>query len=147
MDIYVILLNLQLLSPTCCPTPSNLVFEGENVYISLSLLKEADGEFIEITVQDNGVGIPKDELNRIFERFYQVQRSQSVARIGSGVGLALVKELVHLMHGEVYALSTLGKGIAIQSPAAVFHNAPMTEPTLHPDGRITMPKVCQYLKN
>jgi DNA-binding response OmpR family regulator len=93
------------------------------------------------------VGIPKEELNRIFERFYQVQSSQSVARIGSGVGLALVKELVHLMHGEVYALSTLGKGSQFKVRLPVTHNAPMTEPTLHPDGRITMPRSQEIPEN
>jgi signal transduction histidine kinase/DNA-binding response OmpR family regulator len=122
-------------------------FEGENVYISLSYHAEAEKEFIEITVQDNGVGIPKEELNRIFERFYQVQSSQSVARIGSGVGLALVKELVNLLHGEITAMSTLGKGSQFKVRLPVLHNAPMMEPTLHPDGRITIPRSQEIPEN
>ncbi len=111
-------------------------FEGENIYISLSLHHEADREYIEITVQDNGVGIPKDELSRIFERFYQVQSSPSVARIGSGIGLALVKELVQLLNGDITAVSTVGKGSQFQVRLPVYRTAPLIEPTLYADGRI-----------
>lgn len=112
--------------------------DGENVYLSLSHHTERGKEEIEISVQDHGVGIPKEELNRIFERFYQVQSTQSAARIGTGVGLALVKELVDLLHGEITALSAPGKGSQFKVRLPVTRNAPMLEPTLHSDGRISL---------
>jgi len=113
--------------------------EGDNVYVSLSYHTERGNEEIEISVQDHGVGIPKEELNRIFERFYQVQSTQSSSRIGSGVGLALVKELVDLLKGEITALSTIGKGSQFKVRLPITRNAAMLEPTLHEDGRISMP--------
>lgn len=67
-----------------------------------------DENHIIINVSDNGVGIPQDELNQVFERFFRATTSQGVS--GSGVGLSLVKELVHLHKGFVRVESTIGKG-------------------------------------
>ncbi len=64
----------------------------------------------EIRVTDTGVGIPAEELPRVFDRFYQVDSSQTRHYEGSGIGLALVKELVELHHGTVDVKSELGKG-------------------------------------
>jgi signal transduction histidine kinase/DNA-binding response OmpR family regulator len=113
--------------------------DGENIYLSLSYHPERDKEEVEIIVQDHGVGIPKEELSHIFERFYQVQSTQSLSRIGSGVGLALVRELVSLLHGEISVVSTLGKGSQFKVRLPVTRKAPMLDPILHEDGRISMP--------
>ncbi|MBL7851766.1 MAG: response regulator, partial [Cyclobacteriaceae bacterium] len=61
-----------------------------------------------IAVSDMGIGIPQDQQSKIFERFYQV--SESHKEVGTGVGLALVKELVNLMGGAITVESELGKG-------------------------------------
>jgi two-component system phosphate regulon sensor histidine kinase PhoR len=61
-------------------------------------------------VEDQGPGIPKGEQDRIFQRFYQVDRSRSKARPGSGLGLAIVKHLVQLHGGEVTVRSEPGAG-------------------------------------
>lgn len=65
---------------------------------------------ISIKVEDTGVGIPEDKLEKIFERFEQVD--SSVARVygGTGLGLAVTKKLVELMHGNIRVESKLGKG-------------------------------------
>lgn len=75
---------------------------------NISLTGSVDENHIIITVSDNGVGIPQDELNQIFERFFRATTSVGVS--GTGVGLSLVKELVHLHKGFVKVESTLGKG-------------------------------------
>ena len=61
-------------------------------------------------IKDNGIGIPKDALPRIFDRFYRVDKTRDRKRGGNGIGLSLVKFLVELFDGAITAKSTLGKG-------------------------------------
>jgi two-component system phosphate regulon sensor histidine kinase PhoR len=63
-----------------------------------------------ILVQDNGDGIPSQHLERLFERFYRVDRARSRDMGGTGLGLAIVKHLALLHHGEVTVTSELSKG-------------------------------------
>jgi PAS domain S-box-containing protein/diguanylate cyclase (GGDEF)-like protein len=71
---------------------------------------ELDGHFIEVSVADDGMGIPSDELEKIFERFYQVDASLSKEVKGTGLGLSIVKGLVEAHGGKVWAESEVGKG-------------------------------------
>ncbi|KAA3659108.1 MAG: hybrid sensor histidine kinase/response regulator [Calditrichaeota bacterium] len=68
------------------------------------LLKKAD-RYIEICVQDNGIGIPRDKVSHVFERFYRVEESGEERYDGSGIGLAFVSELVKLYGGEIAVFS------------------------------------------
>ena len=69
-----------------------------------------DGDRLKITVRDNGIGIPKDKLNIIFDRFTQVDKSFTRSTEGSGIGLYLVKALVEMHNGKVSVESVYGKG-------------------------------------
>ncbi|MGP1387743.1 MAG: ATP-binding protein [Thainema sp.] len=63
-----------------------------------------------LTIRDTGIGIPPDELPHIFERFYQSKSNQGRSYEGSGIGLALVQELVKLQSGTVEVMSEVGQG-------------------------------------
>ncbi len=88
---------------------SNAVkFTPENGRITVYL--DEQPESIILTVEDTGIGIPADMLDSIFDRFSQVDGSLSRAHEGTGIGLSLVRELVHLHAGKVTVQSEMGKG-------------------------------------
>ena len=71
---------------------------------------EARGEEVWVAVSDNGVGIPADQYERIFKRFYQVEDPLDRRHEGMGLGLAIVKELIELHQGRVWVESEEGAG-------------------------------------
>ena len=71
---------------------------------------EPERDHVRIEVRDDGIGIPKEDLPRIFERFYRVEKARSRDLGGTGLGLAIVKHLVQSMGGEIYVESELGLG-------------------------------------
>jgi signal transduction histidine kinase/CheY-like chemotaxis protein len=71
---------------------------------------QSDRRFIEITIRDNGIGMPSDYRKHLFERFYRVDRQDSIIRRGTGIGLALTKELVELLSGSIKVESEENKG-------------------------------------
>ena len=75
---------------------------GVTVHLSTS------GEWIRLTVRDTGTGIAADDLPRVFERFHRVRGARSRSHEGTGIGLALVKDLVELHRGRIEATSELG---------------------------------------
>ncbi|SET86607.1 ATP-binding protein [Geodermatophilus poikilotrophus] len=76
----------------------------------IDVVLRADGDDLVLRVSDTGVGIPADELPRLFERFHRGVGTAARSREGSGLGLALVRELVALHGGEVRASSEPGAG-------------------------------------
>ncbi len=76
----------------------------------ISLVVKDDKENIRIIVEDEGIGIPKDKLEHIFDRFKQVDGSTTRKYGGTGLGLAICKELAMLLKGDVYVSSELDKG-------------------------------------
>jgi two-component system sensor histidine kinase SenX3 len=72
--------------------------------------RRAGGEAVEISVADQGIGIPERDLERIFERFYRVDAARSRATGGTGLGLAIVKHVTSAHGGKVTVVSTEGAG-------------------------------------
>ena len=68
------------------------------------------GEYMEIKVQDTGVGIPSEELPKIFDKFYRVKSPKTRQVIGTGLGLAIVKGVVEAHHGTIDVESIEDKG-------------------------------------
>lgn len=77
-----------------------------------------------INVKDTGIGIPEDETERIFERFYRVDKSHSKTVGGTGLGLSIVKHAAIAHNAKITVNSTLGKGtqISLQFPPAQKEN-------------------------
>jgi PAS domain S-box-containing protein len=101
--------------------------------IRVSLRAMADGHAAELVVQDSGIGIPAAELPRLFERFHRVEGARGRSHEGTGIGLALVQELVRLHGGDISAESELGRGTAF----AV--RVPLGQPNLPTDQAGTAP--------
>ena len=84
--------------------------EGGYVKVSLS----TTGEQVCFSVEDNGIGIAKEEQERIFERFYRVDKSHSRKTGGTGLGLSIVKHGAALHHAQIVLNSEPDKGTKIQ---------------------------------
>lgn len=92
---------------------SNAVkYSGEGTDISINL-KEAESTF-EIVIKDGGTGISENDLERVFERFYRVDKARSRANGGTGLGLSIAKEIVEAHHGQIEIQSALGKGTTVR---------------------------------
>lgn len=70
----------------------------------------ADGELVRVTVTDTGLGIPEDECQRIFDKFYQVGFTPVGVREGTGLGLTICRQLVEMQGGKIWAESEVGRG-------------------------------------
>lgn len=104
-------------------------FTGEQGTITVSLKTAVRrSDFLELSVSDTGIGIPKEKLSHVFHRFYQADDSDERHYEGSGVGLSLLKELVDLLHGEVTVESEPGKGTTFYCYLP-FNNQIFTEKT------------------
>ncbi|MBE5878550.1 MAG: two-component sensor histidine kinase [Lachnospiraceae bacterium] len=73
-----------------------------------------EGDKVVLTVKDTGIGIPKEHCNRIFERFYRVDKSRSKQTGGTGLGLAIVKHVVEQIGATISLQSEVGQGTEIQ---------------------------------
>jgi len=87
--------------------------EGGRVKVEAEIVNSDDDhedERVRISVSDTGIGIPKKDLPRIFERFYRVDKARSRSSGGTGLGLSIVKHLVDLHHGTIMVESRVGEG-------------------------------------
>ena len=104
-------------------------FTPDTGHISIVLSKstQQEGEMMVLRVSDTGVGIAKDQLENIFDRFYQVDSSITRTSSGTGIGLALTRELVRLMGGEIRVKSTLYQGTEFTVELPITNEAEMMD--------------------
>ena len=87
-----------------------ITYSSENTFITVNIGK--DKKYGYFTIKDQGIGIKEEEVERIFERFYRVDRARSRNSGGTGLGLAIVKHIVEAHHGLIKVESEVGKGTA-----------------------------------
>jgi DNA-binding NtrC family response regulator/signal transduction histidine kinase len=93
-------------------------FEG-----SVTVTLQSTNQAVELQVCDTGVGIPEEQLERVFERFHRIEGTHARTYEGTGIGLAFVQELVRLHGGDVRVDSTLGQGstFTVRIPRGTAH--------------------------
>src|ERR1700724_1084109 len=84
-------------------------FEGGEVIVKLRE-DSKNSEFLQVSVIDTGCGIPKDQIDNLFHRFYQIKKGDATPEKGVGLGLYLCREMVCLHGGKIWVESSLGKG-------------------------------------
>ncbi|MEY9092515.1 two-component system histidine kinase PnpS [Paenibacillus sp. RC84] len=102
----------------------NYTPEGGRVSVAAELAgsgTEGEDERIRISIKDTGIGIPKKDLPRIFERFYRVDKARSRSSGGTGLGLSIVKHLVEMHHGTIRVESEVGYGTEFIIELPVIH--------------------------
>ena len=87
-----------------------LKYSKENVPPFVRLTTQSNGKKFSMKIEDNGIGMNRDTLKRIFERFYRAHTGNIHNVKGFGLGLSYVKTMIEAHHGEIKAESTLGKG-------------------------------------
>ncbi|MBC2177696.1 cell wall metabolism sensor histidine kinase WalK [Listeria booriae] len=87
-----------------------IVYTPQNGEVSVGVTENTANETVTITVTDNGIGIPVKDIDRIFERFYRVDRARSRHSGGTGLGLSIVKHIVESCGGQINVESIEGEG-------------------------------------
>lgn len=97
--------------------------EKGEISISLGTCEIEENQFCEIVISDNGIGMKEDELERIFERYYQIRNSYNNSNVSTGIGLHLTRSLVELHHGNIKAEKkpTGGTRFIIHIPLGLAH--------------------------
>lgn len=117
---------------------SNAITHTDAGHIAVSVRPHERG--IRVEVSDTGIGIPAEDLGRIFDRFVQSEASISRQSGGTGLGLAISRELVGLMGGEIWAESELGAGsrfsFTLRAEACAAPDGRQPEPSATPNGTL-----------
>lgn len=89
-------------------TDNAIKYTPQGGVVKLKLKNE--GDFCRIEISDNGIGIPEEDVDRIFDRFYRVDKARSRESGGTGLGLSIVKDMVELHEGKILLDSKVGEG-------------------------------------
>lgn len=103
-----------------------LTFTNENGEVTIR--GEQHPEYVKVTVQDNGIGIPASDLNRVFDRFYQVESHLTRKHGGMGLGLSVAKVMVEMHGGRIWAESKEGEGSIFSFLLPVRKTQPLPQP-------------------
>lgn len=108
-DLYQIAFNL---------VENGIKYNTPGGSLAICLRQEEDDAILEVS--DTGVGIPQEAIDQIFERFYRVDKARSRRSGSSGLGLAIVRDMVERNHGTIHVRSTLGQGSTFTVSFPIF---------------------------
>jgi signal transduction histidine kinase/DNA-binding response OmpR family regulator len=97
--------------------------EGGHIYVRAARIDDASEALFQVRIRDTGTGIPEDKLDRIFDRFYQVEQTLGADAAGTGIGLSITKELVKLLGGNIHVAGAVGGGTEFVVDLPVNHDA------------------------
>jgi two-component system sensor histidine kinase VicK len=106
-------------------------YNVENGEIIVKVKKAEQGPFLEVSVSDTGIGIPPNEIDRLFAKFFRASNAAKTVTEGSGLGLYIAKSIVQAHGGQIWAESELNRGTTI-------HFTLPTDPTLVPPKEVSM---------
>jgi signal transduction histidine kinase/DNA-binding response OmpR family regulator len=115
--------------------------EGGKVILHAVQIEQVGQPFLTLHVQDTGVGIPAEEMPFIFDRFYQADSSNTHKSGGTGIGLALTKELIEWMHGTIKVESTVGKGTSFTLLLPIKRECSLENEVIHPENRLKIAEI------
>ncbi len=108
-ELLPVFANLRSMEEVLTNLITNAIkYSPENSHVTISAMVE--NEYVSISVQDTGYGIPEEDLDNVFNRFYRVKDVNTRTILGTGLGLALVKSIIEAHHGSIKVTSILGTG-------------------------------------
>ena len=108
-DVYILGYGIRFEQALLNLLDNAVKFNRESGEVRLEVRQVAESR-VEISVSDTGVGIPPEDLSRIFERFYRVDKARSRQVGGTGLGLSIVKHAIEQMNGSIAVESRVGSG-------------------------------------
>ena len=108
---------------------NSMKYNVPNGQVVVSLEKKTDAPFVEVRVADTGMGIPKEDLDKIFTKFFRSEGALKKETGGSGLGLYIVKNIINRHGGQVWVESEVSRG-------SIFHFTLPTDPRLIPEKEI-----------
>ncbi len=137
LNVYIDSEKLEMMVYNLLSNALKFTPQGGHVVAMASILKKEEDIWLQFTVSDSGPGLNKEELSKVFDRFYRSDDSLHIE--GTGIGLSFVKELTELMGGTISAESTEGEGATFRLllPLELIEVSPedILEPTPKPGGR------------
>lgn len=97
-----------------------LKYAGENAKISIKCISSSN--YVTFEISDDGIGVPEEEIDKIFNKFYRVETSRSREMGGTGLGLAICKDIIECHGGEIWAKNNLSGGFSILFNMPIINN-------------------------